>query len=147
MATELMRHLSKQLVETQTKYTYFLLAVAASAIALVVQRTTDRSLDFNMILLGLAVMCWAGSFFAGCRNRTSACSAIYANAELVQIQNVTDRAHPSDETITLQQKAKAVFEDYSSRANHWGHLQFRLLVCGAIVFLIWHVLEMSGYSL
>ena len=119
MATDLMTHLSKQLSEAQSKYTYFLLAVSASAIALVVQRTTGQSLNWNMIPLGLAVACWAGSFFAGCRNRAYFSSSLYANAALLQIQ---DGTHPNvsfhpDPVKTASQVVREAAEHNSSMAN------------------------------
>ena len=140
MTSELKAHLSKQLAEAQSKYTYFLLAVAASAIALVVQRTTGRPLNWNMIPLGLAVACWAGSFFAGCRNRAYFSSTLYANAALLQVQ---DGTRP-DAVVAAAQGIREAAVHNSSMANFWGHLQFRLLVLGATCFLVWHVVEMMG---
>jgi hypothetical protein len=146
MTTELTKHLSNQLAEAQAKYTYFLLAVAGSAIALVVQRTTGRSLSFNMIPLGLAVACWAGSFFAGCRNRAYFSSTLYANVALLQVKEGTHPDVPSypDAIAPAAQGIREAAEQNSSMANFWGHLQFRLLVLGAICFLVWHVIEMIG---
>jgi hypothetical protein len=146
MTSELKTHLSKQLAEAQSKYTYFLLAVAASSIALVVQRTTGRPLDWNMIPLGLAVTCWAGSFFAGCRNRGYFSSTLYANAALLQVQDGTHPDVPThpDAVAAAAQGVKAAAEHSSSMANFWGHLQFRLLVIGAVCFMVWHVIEMMG---
>jgi len=146
MTSELKTHLSKQLAEAQSKYTYFLLAVAASAIALVVQRTTGRTLDWNMIPLGLAVTCWAGSFFAGCRNRCYFSSTLYANAALLQVHDGThpDVSSNPDIVASAAQGVREAAEHNSSMANFWGHLQFRLLVIGAVCFMVWHVIEMMG---
>lgn len=148
MTSELKTHLSKQLAEAQSKYTYFLLAVAASVIALVIQRTTGRPLNWNMIPLGLAVACWAGSFFAGCRNRAYFSSTLYANAALLQVQ---DGAHPDvpshpDAVVVAVQGIREAADHNSSMANFWGHLQFRLLVLGATCFLVWHVIEMMDVA-
>lgn len=140
MTSELKAHLSKQLAEAQSKYTYFLLAVAASAIALAIQRTTGCPLNWNMIPLGLAVACWAGSFFAGCRNRAYFSSTLYANAALLQVQ---DGTRP-DAVVAAAQGIREAAVHNSSMANFWGHLQFRLLVLGATCFLVWHVVEMMG---
>ena len=146
MTSELKTHLSKQLAEAQSKYTYFLLAVAASAIALVVQRTTGSPLNWNMIPLGLAVACWAGSFFAGCRNRAYFSSTLYANAALLQVQDGTHPDVPShpDAVVAAAQGIREAADHNSSMTNFWGHLQFRLLVLGATCFLVWHVVEMMG---
>jgi len=57
----------KQHREAQNKYAYFLLAVAASAIALSLKRTTNLKITYSMIPLALAVLSWGFSFFCGCR--------------------------------------------------------------------------------
>lgn len=146
MSFELQTHLSKQMGEAQTKYTYFLLAVAASAIALVVQRTTGHSLNFNMIPLGLAVACWAGSFFAGCRDRAYFSSTLYANLEFLKAQNGTHPDVPnSPEAIAAAaQRIRQAIEYNNDRLSFWGNLQFRLLILGAACFLVWHIIEMMG---
>ncbi len=99
MSSDLVKHLSNKLSETQTKYTYFLFAVAASAIAFSIQRTTGETLSWCQIPLGLAVVCWAGSFFSGCRNRAYFGSTLHANIELVKIQNGTHSGIPSHPVI------------------------------------------------
>jgi hypothetical protein len=144
MTSELKTHLSKQLAEEQSKYTYFLLAVAASAIALAVQRTTGRALTLNMIPLGLAVACWLGSFFAGCRNRAYFSSTLYANVALLQVRDGTDPNVPShpDAVAAAAEGVREAAERNSSMGNFWGHWQFRLLIIGAACFLVWHVVEM-----
>ena len=146
MSNELKTHLSKQLVEAQTKYIYFLLAVAASAIALAIQRTTGRALTLNMIPLGIAVLSWSGSFFAGCRNRAYFSSTLYANAALIKAQEGThpDVPNPPDAIAAAVNGIREAAENNSSMANFWGHLQFRLLIFGAICFLVWHIIEMMS---
>lgn len=144
MTSELKTHLSKELAEAQSKYTYFLLAVAASSIALAVQRTTGSPLTWTMIPLGLAVACWVGSFFAGCRNRAYFSSTLYANVALLQVQDGThpDIPHHPAVVAAAAEGIREAAERNSSAGNFWGHLQFRLLVLGATCFLVWHVIEM-----
>lgn len=138
--------LTEQLHEAQAKYTYFLLAVAASAIALAIKRTTGMPLDWQQIPLGIAVLCWGVSFFAGCRNRAYFSSTIYANVALLQLQ---DGTHPNipDHPQLVQAAAEGVrlaANENSSSANFWGHVQFRSLVLGGLLFLIWHIIEMTN---
>ena len=45
----------------QDKYTYFILAAAASGIALVVNNTQDEVISLTMIPLAAAVTCWGFS--------------------------------------------------------------------------------------
>ncbi len=145
MATDLEKYLSKQLVEAQTKYTYFLLAIAASAIALVVRRTTGSSLDWNMLLLGASVLFWAISFFAGCRSRLSYNSSVYGNMELVKLQSGKHPQAQNNEDLIEAgvQVIRDTFKKNQSKLNFWVNIQFRLLVLGAIFFLAWHIVEMG----
>ncbi len=145
---ELKGELAKQLNEAQSKYTYFLLAVAASAIAFAVQITTGRPLDWTLILLGLAVISWGGSFYAGCQNRDYFSSTLYANISLLQLQDGNHpeyRNHPQMVAAACEGVREAANIN-SSTANFWGHLQFRLLVLGAVFFLIWHIVEMASIN-
>ncbi len=57
-----------ELKAAQEKYVYFLLAAAAAAIAYAMQRTNGVTLQAQDWALGIAVSCWALSFFGGCRN-------------------------------------------------------------------------------
>lgn len=149
MASDLEKHLSNQLSEAQTKYTYFLLAVAASAIAFSVQRTTGATLGWWQIPLGFAVVCWAVSFFSGCRNRAYFGSTLHANTALVRIQSgaIPELHRHPDIASDISKEFRKIAEENSSMANFWGKMQFRLLVLGAILFLIWHVLEMANNSI
>ena len=146
MSNELQTHLSKQMTDAQTKYTYFLLAVAASAIALVVQRTTGHSLELNMIPLGLAVACWSGSFFSGCRDRAYFSSTLYANIALLKAQNGTLPGVPysPDAINAASQGIREAIEYNNDRLTFWGNMQFRLLALGAVCFLVWHIIEMMN---
>lgn len=144
MASELEKQIANQLTEAQSKYTYFLLAAAASAIALVVQRTTGETLNWKMLPLGLAVICWGWSFFSGCRNRAYFCSTLYANAALLKIQNGTHPEVPNDPDYieAAYSGVRSAAENNSTKANFWGNMQFRALIAGAMFFLAWHVMGM-----
>lgn len=149
MATDLEKYLSKQLVEAQTKYTYFLLAVAATAIALVVRRTTGSSLDWNMLLLGASVLFWAISFFAGYHSRLSYNSAVYSNMEIVKLQSGKHPQAQNDKQLIEAgvQFIRETFRKNQSKLNFWAKVQFRLLVLGAIFFLAWHIVEMGQFDI
>lgn len=144
MSSDLQKHLSSQLAEAQSKYIYFLLAVSASAIALVVQRTTGLPLHWSMTPLGLAVLCWAASFFAGCRNRLYFVATVHTNAAFLKVQDGTYPGIPNhpDAIRAASEGLREAAEFNSSKGKFWGDSQFNLLVLGAIFFLIWHIIEM-----
>ncbi len=137
--------LAEQLHEAQAKYVYFLLAAAASGIALAVQQTAGDALDWRHTTLGVAVVCWAVSFFAGCKNRAFFHSTLYANAALAQLQDgsyLERLPHPKQVEAACEGVRQAANEN-SASANAWGKLQFRALVAGALFFLAWHVSQMA----
>ncbi|UCE60878.1 MAG: hypothetical protein JSU63_03835 [Phycisphaerales bacterium] len=70
----------------QSRYDYFLMAVAGSAIALSVQRTTGELLAWSMIPLGIAVLLWGFSFFAGIRRQHSVNAVSALNLDLRQVR-------------------------------------------------------------
>lgn len=136
--------IAQQLNEAQMKYTYFLLAVAASAIAFSIQQTSDESLNWEHLPLGVALASWCYSFFAGCQNRELFASALYANVTLLQLR---DLSHPdTPATPEFREAACEGVRDaacaHASNASKWAYTQFRALVFGGAAFLVWHILRM-----
>ena len=77
--------------EGQEKYTYFLLAAAGAAIAFAVTQSQTATLTLSKIPLALAILSWAFSFYAGCRQTTEASNIIQQNYDLLRVQ---DGLHP-----------------------------------------------------
>lgn len=136
--------LYKQHALGESKYTYFLLAAAASAITLAVQKTSGLGLSWFQIPLAFAVLSWGVSFYFGCQCLTLTQAIIYLNVQLLEI---TDAASPiphgNPELVqTTKQRIKSSMEEKNKKATANDLWQFRLLIIGAILFLVWHVLEM-----
>src|SRR3990172_1762121 len=68
----------------QSKYVYFLLAAAASGVALAVRVTSAATLHWSLGPLGAAVLCWGLSFFHGCRHLQYVLGVTRTNAALLQ---------------------------------------------------------------
>ncbi|MGE4067448.1 MAG: hypothetical protein AB7H88_11785 [Vicinamibacterales bacterium] len=141
--------LHKQHSAGQDKYTYFLLAAAASGIAFAVTKTEGLAASWWLTPVGLAITAWAVSFYAGCRavQWTQAC--IGANYNLLCLQSGT---HP-DQPPTPQTVAAAmrgVEKALASNATNvelWCKVQFRSLVAGGILFIGWRIAEMVRVSM
>jgi hypothetical protein len=136
----------RQFRASQDKYCYFLLAAAAAAIAFAVQRTEGMGLNLPMIPLGIAVLAWSLSFFAGCRHLAWHGAALYANMGLLSLQagdHPNDPGHPELRQAAADGIRDAV-EGHSSKAVSWARTQFSSLIFGAICFLCWHVLLMAA---
>jgi len=144
MMSETAREVYRLLREAQNKHTYFLLATAGAAIALTVNQSQGAAMTWYQIPLAVGVLSWGLSFFFGCRYVSYINSALYANAVLLQVQS---GQHPEVGTHPQMMAAasegiRQAIESNSEHANRLGHLQFRLLVAGAVLYIVWHILEM-----
>jgi hypothetical protein len=144
MSENVLLEIHKQHRTGQDKYTYFLLAVAASAVAFSVQKTDGMKIAYSLIPLGGAILLWGLSFYFGVKNIVWVQSSIYANFNLLQLKN---GVHPNQPAHPVEQKAamegvSSAMEKNSKKAQFYGAWQFRLLIAGAVLFLIWHILEM-----
>jgi hypothetical protein len=145
MADPTTNNVWKQLHEAQGKYVYFLLAAAGSGIALAVQRTAGEHLRWSMVPLGLAVVCWGYSFFAGCRNRQRVQSHLFNNASILQILSGEDPEVPDNPVVRVEVVGllKRAMDKDSEAVHKWYIRQFRFLVVGAVLYVVWHVIEMA----
>jgi hypothetical protein len=136
--------LHKQHREGQSKYTYFLLAVAASAVAFAVQKTSGTKLAWPMTPLGLAALSWGLSFYCGCKNLLWVQTAIYANYSLLQLKNGIHPEQPPHPHLlqAAEEGVRLAIKTNIEGAEFHGKWQFRLLILGGVLFLAWHVLDM-----
>jgi len=144
MTDENIIELHRQLRTVQNKYTYFLLAVAAAAVAYAIKLTTNATLTFSMIPLAIAILCWGLSFLCGCRQLNYVSSTIYANYELLMVQK---GKHPEAGTNPqiIEAASKGIRQAIKSNTDKilfFAKLQFRFLITGAIFFVAWHIIEM-----
>lgn len=134
--------------DAQNRYTYFLLAAAASAIAFGVTQTRTVPLVATQLPLGAAVLAWAASFYAGCMHLRYVQSTLYANHALLKVEAGTHRRvpdHPQHRQAAHEGISQAM-ELNNEAASRYGNWQFRLLNAGAVLYLVWHVLEMARRS-
>ncbi len=145
MASEKEIEVFRSLTGTQEKYDYFLMSVAAAAIAFAVHRTSGMSLDWYMIILAIAVSLWAISFIAGCWRRQYIGSNMFANFDLLRIQNGDHPEvgiHPGA-IKAASEGIRNAMEHNSDRATFWANVQLYSLIVGAIIFIVWHAIEMA----
>lgn len=129
----------------QDKYTYFLLAVTAAATGFSVQRTTGSTLEWSMIPLGLAVLCWGASFYCGCRHLQYVNATIVANLTLLDVELGIHPEVPkrSDYVQAAADVVREVMESDSRKSSRLANAQYRFLVIGAILFIAWHVVDLA----
>jgi hypothetical protein len=144
MPSEAQREVFRVLRESQSKYTYFLLAAAGAAIGFALTQTQGEGLACSQVPLGFAVFLWGSSFFCGCRHLAYVNSTLYANSALLKIesgQHPEVGNHPEYMQAASEGIRQAIGQN-SETANRLGHWQFRTLIAGAIFYVLWHVLEM-----
>ncbi len=144
MADNELLEIHKQHRSGQDKYTYFLLAVTASAVAFAVQKTSGLSLSWSMLPLGFAVLLWGISFYFGCKNLIWVQTSISANHSLLQLQKGVHSEQPDHPQLLAAaiSGVRSALESNVKNAQFYAVWQFRLLVGGAVLFLAWHILEM-----
>ena len=145
MSQETLHEIFRQYRTAEDKYTYFVLAAAGAGIALAVNRTASSAIALSQIPLGIAVLSWALSFFFGCRHVLYVNSNLYANFNLLKVEG---GEHPEIGLSPQHQAAAAAgireaMEDNSKRAVGHARRQFIFLATGAVMYVAWHVIEMS----
>lgn len=98
-----------------------------------------------MLPLGLATIVWGLSFYFGCKNLLSVQTSVYANFNLLSLQkgvHPDQPGHPQLVQATIE-GVRSALESNISHAEFYARWQFRLLIVGAVLFLVWHVLEMA----
>jgi len=138
------REVYRALRESQSKYSYFLLAASGAAIGFAVSQTGAAVLAWSQSPLGLAVVAWGHSFFCGCRHLQYVSSNLYANLELFRVQAGEHSMlgeHP-EKIEAGSVGIRLAMESNSERGSVFARWQFRFLVSGAILYLVWHVTGM-----
>jgi hypothetical protein len=144
--TEGIDELWRQHRSGQDKYTYFLLAVAASAVAFAVQKTEGLPLSWQMTPIALAVLSWGCSFYAGCKNLIAVQTSLMANYNLLQLRHGVHPEQPNHPQLTAAAMSgvTSALQTNVNRAAFHAVWQFRLLVLGALLFIAWHVWRLAG---
>jgi hypothetical protein len=137
----MMTTLHQQHTEFSNKYTYFLLAAAASATAFAVQQTETAILSWSLLPMALAISAWSFSFYCGCKNLEYVKTAIFANFNILSLQAGLHPQQPPHPEL-LKAALRGAFKALSTNINKAGGYavwQFRFLLVGAGFFLFWHI--------
>ncbi|OOE43101.1 hypothetical protein BZG11_06190 [Salinivibrio kushneri] len=145
MASDEYREIYRALRESQSKYTYFLLAAAGASIGFSLNQTQGLALTWSHLPLGIAILCWGVSFFCGCRHLEYVSSTLYSNAAMLQIEagrHSSVGSHPEMVQAASEGIRQAINSNVS-KASSLGQIQFRALIVGACFYIGWHVIEMG----
>jgi hypothetical protein len=134
----------KQHRAEQDKYTYFLLAAAAAAIGFAVQKTEGLRFSWWLLPVALATASWGISFFFGCKNLLWAQTGLAANYNLLQLRKGVHPEQPQQPEGAQAAIAgvKTAMRSSGEKSRLYAVWQFRTLIAGAVLFIVWRVLEM-----
>jgi heme/copper-type cytochrome/quinol oxidase subunit 4 len=139
-----LREIYKNLNTSQEKYIYFLLATTITAIGFAVTRTQNLKLSVTQTPLGIAVLLWGLSFLFGCLNRQYNNSILYANFELLKIQN-GKHTEVGNIPWRIQSASEGIIEAItknSDKCTRYNKLQTIFFILGVLSYIIWHVYQM-----
>ncbi len=141
MTNEGVTELWRQHRTGQDKYTYFLLAAAASAVAFSVQKTEGIFISVQLIPVGIAVLFWGLSFYCGCKNLIWIQISLFANYDLLQLRHGTHPEQPDHPQLidAAIRGVSSALKENTSKAALYAVWQFRFLIGGALFFIGWHV--------
>ena len=136
--------LSALIEQSRRKYDYFLMAFAGSCIALCVGRTTGVEPRWDMVLVGLGVLCWAFSILSGVWAIRYSQSCLETNMAVLQVQRgVHPKAGKHPQLIEAASEGLRSAYDYNQgKESFYSRGQLYMLIAGAALFLIWHVVDM-----
>ena len=136
--------LLKQHRAAYDKYTYLLLAIGASAVAFVVQKSEGVPLTWSTLPLGLSVLSFGLSFWFGIKTLNRVIATLGATYNLILLQEGVHPDQPSDgDPLTgAEQGVRHAIVSDTDRADNFARWQYRLLIAGGLLFLVWHILTM-----
>lgn len=136
--------LAKQIRTGQQRYDYWLMAVAASAIALSIHDTKNSIFTLVLTPLAAAVSAWSFSFYAGCRRQLWIHAVLHSNAVQLKLADGDDPIARNDVGMIKVgiETIGEIIEDQSNKAAKWANYQFRALILGSVFYIAWHLLAM-----
>lgn len=135
------KDLINQFRQQQEKYVYYVVALAVTCIGFSVIKTTDESLTWLHLPLGIAVLCWSVSIYCGLAFIKYTISGLYNNKVYLDIlhgRHVEVGNHPQ----MIEAAASGVKEAMETNSNRAGNLmkyQSWLFYIAVLSFLAWHV--------
>jgi hypothetical protein len=123
----------------QAQLVYFLLGLAASAIAFAVHETEGAALKDTPWPLGVAVALWAFSFVMGCFSVTARQRAIVTNLAFLDATKGLTQAVVDEKLAGI----KKTTQDDINRPFKFFDRQLWLMFAGALFYIGGHVMQMA----
>ena len=129
----------------QSQFAYFLLGVAASAIAFAIHETDGLSLADAPWPLALAVALWAISFALGCFGLEARQGGLVSNAVFLQASSgtPTEAAGIPSIAAAIETTKTNVEKNLKRPRIHFGWQKWTLFA-GALAYIAAHVMQMAA---
>jgi len=129
--------LKQQHSNLEEKLDYWIMAVETAAVGFSVQQTAGKEWHCRTLWLGFAVITWGIGFFTGYWRQRALISNVIANYDAVK--NIDPRGLRLGSTLLTDSP------QFRGKADSLARRHICLFMIGAVLFLIWHVLEMCNY--
>lgn len=121
---------------SREKLTHFLLASAGAAIGFAITLRDALPLEWPNLLVILAVVFWALSFWGGIRAIMNMNHLVYANSGYLKMKGESAAVYHA---ALLKVATEVSFDPIQRRVNRWQKVQLYGLVFGAVSLLVWRV--------
>lgn len=120
-----------------SKHRYFLLGIAASAIAFAFHETADRALTPSLAVIGAAILAWAASFGCGLKANVLTQHAILLN------RNVNRAESKREVPDSWVEKVRGALSSTMVSLKSYFNWQMYFLPIGAVLYLTGHIMFLT----
>ena len=128
----------------QSQFAYFLLGVAASAVAFAIHETAGMPLSQAPWPFGLAVGLWALSFALGCFGMDARQDGLHTNALFLQVFAGVPAQLMNAEAAAAVERAKEMVKADLRKPGILFRWQKWALFAGALAYIAGHVMHMAA---
>ena len=130
---------------SHSKFVYFLLGVAVSAIAFAIHQTSDDRLSALHLPIGIAVILWGASFVSGLSGLSRRQNLFSMNSEILKFQRGDGVSPmPGIPAASNIQVLRELMETESAVVGRHWRLQQSLLFAGATTYVVGHIFIMAA---
>lgn len=113
------------------------MAAAGAAIGFAIQKVDNKQFSYSLIPLGLSVLCWGVSFYAGCNCIKYKNKATEANLHAMTQFDFTKSLSKDDQIKSIN-----FYSSCMNKSRRFSEFQFNFLIIGVISYIFWSIVEM-----
>lgn len=122
--------------DSKEKTTHFLMARAGASIGFAISLKEALPFAWPDVLIIAAIVCWAGSFFAGIRSTEATRRVISTNSlALETLHGYEDEAREQIKAEMIQ----PTYDKFQGQGRFWSEAQLYSLLLGAFLIMCWRI--------